>query len=118
MSARGSPPISDETFRCGYSEVDRLVEYLEARQSDVLSRVASGERVSLFLPQRGCLDAGRAVKATAHQLARLVYAMLTRGEEYVAREIADYEAERRDRQVRHLQRQARRYNLELVEAAA
>ena len=64
------------------------------------------------------LDAGRANKATAHQLARLVYAMLTRGEEYVAREIADYEAERRDRQVRHLQRQAKRYNLELVEAAA
>lgn len=51
-STRGSPPISDETFRCGYSEVDRLVEYLEARRSDVLSRVASGERVSLFLPQR------------------------------------------------------------------
>ena len=64
------------------------------------------------------LDAGRAVKATAHQLARLVYAMLTRGEEYVAREIADYEAERRERQLRHLQRQAKRYNLELVEAAA
>ena len=64
------------------------------------------------------LDAGRAVKATAHQLARLVYAMLTRGEEYVAREIADFETERRERQLRHLQRQARRYNLELVEAAA
>ena len=64
------------------------------------------------------LDAGRANKATAHQLARLVYAMLTRGEEYVAREMADYEAERRDRQVKHLQRQAKRYNLELVQAAA
>ena len=44
--------------------------------------------------------------------------MLTRGEEYVAREVADYETERRDRQVRHLQRQPKRYNLELVEAAA
>ena len=33
------------------------------------------------------LDAGRANKATDHQLARLVYAMLTGGEEYVAREI-------------------------------
>ena len=64
------------------------------------------------------LDAGRANKATAHQLARLVYAMLTRGEEYVAREVADFEAERRDRQVRHLQRQAKRYNLTLVEIAA
>lgn len=64
------------------------------------------------------LDAGRANKATAHQLARLVYAMLTRGEEYVAREVADFEAERRDRQLRHLQRQAKRYNLILVDADA
>ena len=64
------------------------------------------------------LDAGRANKATAHQLARLVYAMLTRGEEYVARDIAEFEAERRDRQIRHLQRQAKRYNLALVDAEA
>ena len=63
------------------------------------------------------LDAARANKATAHQLARLVYAMLTRGEEYVAREVADFEAERRDRQIRHLPRQAKRFNLDLVEAA-
>ena len=63
------------------------------------------------------LDAGRANKATAHQLARLVCAMLTRGEEYVAREVADFEAERRERQLRHLQRQAKRYNLTLVEIA-
>ena len=44
--------------------------------------------------------------------------MLTRGEEYVAREVADFEAERRDRQIRHLQRQAKRYNLSLVENEA
>ena len=44
--------------------------------------------------------------------------MLTRGEEYVARDIADFEAERWERQVRHLRRQAKRYNLALVEAAA
>ena len=64
------------------------------------------------------LDAGRANKATAHQLARLIYAMLTRGEEYVAREVADLEAERRDRQLKHLMRQARRLNLTLVENVA
>ena len=46
------------------------------------------------------LDAARANKATAHQLARLIYAILTRGEEYVEREIADFEAERRERQIR------------------
>ena len=45
------------------------------------------------------MDSAKAVKATAHQLARLVYAMLTRGEEYVERDLAAMEAERRDRQI-------------------
>ena len=61
------------------------------------------------------LDTPRAIKATAHQLARLIYAMLTRGEEYVDKGIEQFESERRDRQLRHLQRQARRFNLTLVE---
>ena len=60
------------------------------------------------------LDAARAVKATAHQLARLIYAMLTRGEEYVEKGMAGFETERRERQLRHLQRQAKHFNLTLV----
>ena len=62
------------------------------------------------------LDTARAVKATAHQLARLVYAMLTRGEEYVEKGMAGFETERRERQLRHLQRQAKHFNLTLVSA--
>ena len=54
------------------------------------------------------------IKATAHQLARLIYAMLTRGEEYVERDLATMETERRDRQLKNLQRQARHFNLALV----
>ena len=61
------------------------------------------------------LDPPRAIKATAHQLARLIYAMLARGEEYVERGIEQFECERRDRQLRHLRRQARRFNLALVD---
>ena len=53
----------------------------------------------------------------AHQLARLIYAMLTQGEEYVARDIAEWESERRERMILNLQRQARRLELELVPAA-
>ena len=63
------------------------------------------------------MDTAKAVKATAHQQARLIYAMLTRGEEYVARDIAEWEAERRERMIVHLQRQARRLELQLVPAA-
>lgn len=62
------------------------------------------------------LDSARAIKATAHQLARLIYAMLTRGEAYVERGIEHFENERRERQLRHLQRQARHLNLALVPA--
>ncbi len=69
---------------------------------------------------RSCLrrlDTPRAVKATAHQLTRLVHAMLSRGEECVAWEVADFETERRDRRIRHLQRQARHLNLALPTVA-
>ena len=64
------------------------------------------------------MDTAKAVKATAHQLARLIYAMLTRGEEYVARDIAEWEAERRERAIVNLQRQARRFDLALVPAGS
>ena len=61
------------------------------------------------------LDKGRAIKATAHQLARLIYAMLTRGEEYVDKGIAHYEAVRKDRQLLVLKRRARKLGFSLVE---
>ena len=60
------------------------------------------------------LDGARAVKATAHQIARLVYAMLTRGEDYAERGITHSESERREGQLRHLQRQARHLNFTLA----
>ena len=62
------------------------------------------------------MDAAKAIKATAHQLARLAYAMLTHGEEYVARDVAEWEAKRRERMVLNLQRQAQRLELALVPA--
>ena len=62
------------------------------------------------------MDSAKAVKATAHQLAPLIYAMLTRGEEYVERDLAAMETERRDRQIKHLLRQARHFGLALVPA--
>lgn len=63
------------------------------------------------------LDKARAVKATAHQLARLLYALLTRGEQYVERGMAHYEEVHRERQLNALQRRARRLGLALVEHA-
>ena len=66
----------------------------------------------------GRMDTAKAIKATAHELARLIYTMLTRGEEYVERDLAAWETERRDRMVANLQRQVKRFDLALVPATA
>lgn len=64
------------------------------------------------------LGAGKAITATAHKLARLVYAMLTKGEEYVAQTEAQYEAQYRERSVRNLQRRAAALGLRLEPVGA
>lgn len=62
------------------------------------------------------MDAGQAVKATAHQLARLVYAMLTHGQPYVEKGIQVFEEQRRERQLKALHRKAGKLGFTLVAA--
>lgn len=64
------------------------------------------------------LGAGKAITATAHKLARLVYAMLTKGEGYVERTEAEYEEQFRERTLRHLHRKAASMGFRLEPAAA
>lgn len=59
-----------------------------------------------------------AVKATAHQLARLIYAMVTRGQAYVEQGMEAFEERQRDRQMRHLRRRAAQFGFEVVPKAA
>jgi hypothetical protein len=63
------------------------------------------------------MDTAKAIKATAHQLARLIYAMLTKGQAYVEQGIEAFEVRRQDRQLRALQRKAAKFGLALVETA-
>jgi len=63
------------------------------------------------------MDTRQAIKATAHQLARLIYAMLTQGQPYVEHGIEKYERQRRQKQLQALQRKAAKLGLQLVEAA-
>ena len=63
------------------------------------------------------MDAAKAIKATAHQLARLIYALLTKGQAYVEQGIEAFEVRRQDRQPRALEYKARKFGLTLVEAA-
>jgi transposase len=59
-----------------------------------------------------------AITAAAHKLARLVYSLLKHGTDYVAQEMAAYEASYRERKVRALARQAQDLGFDLVPAAA
>ena len=63
------------------------------------------------------MDTAEAIKATAHQLARLIYAMLTKGQPYVEKGMKTYETLSKDRQLRALQRKANKFGLTLTEAA-
>lgn len=63
------------------------------------------------------MDGASAVKATAHQLARLIYAMLTKGQPYVEQGMDAFEAKSQDRQFKALQRKAQKFGLKLVAAA-
>ena len=81
-----------------------------ARRSD--SFIGASHRARLVR-----MDSAKAIKATAHQLARLIYAMLTNGQPYVEQGIAVFEARSKDHQLRSLKRKAHKLGLALVEAA-
>jgi len=57
-----------------------------------------------------------AIKATAHQLARLIYTMITKGQAYVERGMQAYEQQRLEKQLHHLQRKASQLGFQLVQA--
>lgn len=63
------------------------------------------------------MDKGKAVTAAAHKLARMVYIMLTRGEEYVDKGQQYYEERYRERVVRGLAKKAAELGLQLSPVA-
>ena len=64
------------------------------------------------------MDKPKAVTAAAHKLARLIYAMLTKGQEYTDRGQAYYEERYRQRVVANLNRRAQQLGLQVVPIAA
>ena len=63
---------------------------------------------------RARLGAPKAITATAHKLARLVYSMLRYGTAYVDAGQQAYEQQYRDRVLTNLQRKARVFGYQLV----
>lgn len=60
------------------------------------------------------LGKGKAITATAHKLARLIYTLLTRGDDYVEESQAQYEARFQDRTLKYLQQKAKTLGFELI----
>jgi hypothetical protein len=60
------------------------------------------------------MDKAKAVTAAAHKLARLYYALLTRGQEYFDQGQQYYEERYRQRVIYNLQRKARTLGMNLV----
>ncbi len=60
------------------------------------------------------MDKPKAVTAAAHKLARLIYAMLTKGEEYTDQGQAYYEERYRQRVIANLNRRAQQLGLQVV----
>jgi len=58
----------------------------------------------------------KAVTATAHKLARLVYWMLKHGMAYVQQSEQQYNQQQRARQIRNLKKRARQLGLHLSDA--
>ena len=60
------------------------------------------------------MDNLKAITAAAHKLARLIYTMLTKGEEYVDQGQEYYEERYRERVVHHLSQRAAKLGMKMV----
>ena len=102
------PGVKPKTFNRAGQALRQAA--LNARRSETFIGACHRSRLTR-------MDTAKAVKATAHQLARLIYAMLTKGQGYVEKGIKAYEARSHDRQLRALERKARQLGFFLQEAA-
>jgi transposase len=62
------------------------------------------------------MDKPRAITACAHKLARLIYTMVMKGEEYVDQGVAQYEERHRERAIKSLAKKAGQLGFQLVQA--
>ena len=73
---------------------------------------------AFFRRLKARLGAPKAITATAHKLARLVYSMLKHGSAYVAQGMDEYERRYRERVVKGLARRATELGYSLVPTPA
>ena len=104
----GGKVMSGKTKRCAN------------RAAQALRLAAAGLRASqsalgaYFRRMCARMDKPKAVAATAHKLARLIYTMLTKGQEYTDQGEDYYEERYRQRVLRQLSQRAQKLGMKLV----
>lgn len=104
----GGKTLGAKTKRCANRATQALKLAAAALRSSQSALGAFYRRMSARM------DKAKAVTAAAHKLARLIYVMLTRGEEYTDQGQQYYEERYRERVVRQLNKRARQLGFELT----
>jgi transposase len=105
--------VRSRRVRPGYNRAGQALKL--AAQSLHHSKSALG---AFFRRMKARLGPQKAITATAHKLARLIYRMLKYGEAYVAQTEAQYQELTRKRTLRELTRRAHRLGFALVDTAS
>jgi transposase len=104
----GGKVLSGASKRCA----NRLA--LALRMAAVSLRTSQSALGAYYRRMCARMDKPTAIRATAHKLARLIYAMLTKGTQYVDQGQDYYEERYRERVVHHLSRKATAMGFKLV----
>ncbi|WP_372450341.1 IS110 family transposase [Paraburkholderia aspalathi] len=104
----GGKVMSGKTKRCANHAAQAL------RMAAAALRTSQSALGAYFRRMCSRMDKPKAVTATAHKLARLIYTMLTKGEEYTDQGQDYYEERYRERVLRQLSQRAQKLGMKLV----
>jgi len=104
----GGKSISGRTLRCANRAAQAL------RLAAAALRTSQSALGAYFRRLCARMDKPKAVTAAAHKLARLIYTLLTKGEEYTDQGQDYYEERYRERVLRHMALRAQKMGMRLV----
>ena len=104
----GGKVMSGKTKRCANRAAQAL------RLAAAALRTSKSALGAYFRRMCSRMDKAKAITATAHKLARLIYTMLIKGEEYTDMGQEYYEKRYQERAVKHLSQRAEKLGLKLV----
>jgi transposase len=106
----GGKVMSGKTKRCANRAAQAL------RMAAAALRTSQSALGAYFRRMCSRMDKAKAITAAAHKLARLIYAMLTKGQQYTDEGQDRYEERHRDRVINNLKRRAQQMGMTLVPA--